>query len=149
MGPSDYASARAAAKTCVVDGRPYLPTVSVDVAAPPSVARAAVLCLRAAGPTPDAAAREDVGADAAAGLTVTAVTGGITNALFRVAGLAGAAGCAHAGDSVLVRVSRLSGRTADVPVKQQAAAPTVTPLHRRCPLPPRSSASPRSSAPRA
>ena len=101
MPPADYASARSAPAAAArprpehapfhvtVDGRPYLPNVKVEATSSAtssiSVARAAVLVLLADRREREVPALEDKISQ----LTVTSITGGITNALFRVEGLKG------------------------------------------------------------
>lgn len=119
MPPADYASARSAPAAAArprpehapfhvtVDGRPYLPNVKVEATSSAtssiSVARAAVLVLLADRREREVPALEDKISQ----LTVTSITGGITNALFRVEGLKGV--LVELPESVLVRVFGAEG----------------------------------------
>lgn len=93
----------------MVDGRPYLPSVSVDVTSSSSVALGTVLVLLAARPSSSLFLTGEIDAleVSISELTVTQVKGGITNALYRVAGLGAILG--DWPESVLVRVFGAEG----------------------------------------
>lgn len=111
MAPSDYIQSRELATcnandqffTTLVNGRPYLPNLTVDASKPTSVCNAAVVSVIISTYTAATTENKD-GTDEdamqiiplsidwesilkeSASLTCTKVTGGITNALFRVSG---------------------------------------------------------------
>eukprot|EP00571_Detonula_confervacea_P004264 CAMPEP_0172316416 /NCGR_PEP_ID=MMETSP1058-20130122/28114_1 /TAXON_ID=83371 /ORGANISM="Detonula confervacea, Strain CCMP 353" /LENGTH=488 /DNA_ID=CAMNT_0013030717 /DNA_START=14 /DNA_END=1477 /DNA_ORIENTATION=- len=106
MAPSDYIQSRELATqnngqffTTLVDGRPYLPNLAVEASNPASVCNAAVVSVTLStyiAATNDASDElktiplsidwESLLKESSASLTCTKVTGGITNALFRVSG---------------------------------------------------------------